>query len=202
MNGGPSKADPKWWKKVWSLNIPPRIRIFAWRLSHGAIPTKENFAKRILSFNMGCAVCSHYLESEVHILLQCPLALQVWGRSTMDNNHWAQNFPSMRDCLEQAAAEMDLDQLGEFVAICWEIWNARNRHVFGRPDSNLEVLSSRGVKFVISYRELREKTENPKVQHQALWRPPGAGMMKLYFDGGKANMDGRGWGFVVWDPDG
>ena len=85
MNGGPSKADPKGWKKVWSLNIPSRIRIFAWRLSHGAIPTKENLVKWISSFNMGCVVCNHYLEYEVHILLQCRLALQVWGRSAVDN---------------------------------------------------------------------------------------------------------------------
>jgi len=66
MNGGPSKADPKWCKKVWSLNIPPKIRIFAWRLSYGAIPTKENLTKRISSFNTGYAICSHYLESKVH----------------------------------------------------------------------------------------------------------------------------------------
>jgi len=108
----------------------------------------------------------------------------------------------MRDCLEQAATKMDLDQLGEFVAIYWEIWNARNRYVFGRPNSNLEVLSSHVVKFVMNYRELREKTENPKVQHQALRRPPGAGMMKLNFDGGNVNMDGRGWGCAVRNPDG
>jgi len=121
MNEGPSKVDPEWWKKVWSLNIPPRIRIFAWRLSHGAIPTKENLARRISGFNMDCVVYSHYLEPEVHILLQCPLVLQVWGGSTVNSNYWGVSFPSMRDCLEQALATMDIDQLGEFVAICWEM---------------------------------------------------------------------------------
>jgi len=57
----------------------------------------------------------------------------------------------MRDYLEQASTTMDLDQLAEFVAICWEIWNVRNKYVFGRPDSNLAVLSSRAINFVMSY---------------------------------------------------
>jgi len=87
INKGPSKADSNWWKKVWSLNIAPRIRFFAWRLSHGAISTKENLASWNSGCNMGCVVCSHYLEFEVHILLQRALALQVWGRSAVDSSY-------------------------------------------------------------------------------------------------------------------
>jgi len=192
MNEGPLKANPKWWKKVWPLDIPPRIHIFARRLDHGAIPTKENLARRISGFNTGCAICGHYLKFEVHILLQCPLVLQVWSESIVDSSYWAVNFPSMKDYLEHASALMEMNHLGEFVAICWEIWNARNRHVCGRPHSNLANLSSHAINFMMSYREARVKIKDPKVQHQALWRPPRAGMMKLNFDGGKVGTDGKG----------
>ena len=34
------------WKRMWHLNIPGKIRIFAWRLCMNAIPTLTNLSKK------------------------------------------------------------------------------------------------------------------------------------------------------------
>ena len=34
------------WKKIWHLNIPAKVRIFAWRLCMDAIPTMLNINKK------------------------------------------------------------------------------------------------------------------------------------------------------------
>ncbi|KAJ8422909.1 hypothetical protein Cgig2_005750 [Carnegiea gigantea] len=37
--GSASRVNSQVWKIIWHLNIPPRIRVFSWRLYHGALPT-------------------------------------------------------------------------------------------------------------------------------------------------------------------
>ncbi|KAJ8435569.1 hypothetical protein Cgig2_020031 [Carnegiea gigantea] len=66
-----SKATNPW--EPWALNIPPRIKIFEWKMSIGALATCSNLAKRIRDFNTSCHNCGT-LESITHALFECPLA--------------------------------------------------------------------------------------------------------------------------------
>ncbi|KAJ8421550.1 hypothetical protein Cgig2_017397 [Carnegiea gigantea] len=76
-----------------------------------------------------------------------------------------------------------------FVAVAWQIWNARNRFIFKRPDDNLSRLSRRAIEFVVGYREAKDKAEGRRVQQRTIWRPPLASVLKLNFDGGKMGED-------------
>lgn len=71
---GTSHDKTPLWKTIWSLDIPPRVRMFAWRLCHRALPTGDNIAKRISGIDTKCAICGHILEMDVHVLLWCLLA--------------------------------------------------------------------------------------------------------------------------------
>ena len=47
MNSGvgePSNGDThrKFWRKIWSLNMPNKVRSFAWRACQNILPTKAN----------------------------------------------------------------------------------------------------------------------------------------------------------------
>ncbi|KAL5836959.1 hypothetical protein ACOSQ3_014128 [Xanthoceras sorbifolium] len=39
LKGSSSCADSKWWLALWNLNIPPKIKIFIWRVCLNAIPS-------------------------------------------------------------------------------------------------------------------------------------------------------------------
>ena len=41
-----SDARSPLWKKLWHLNIPPKVRIFAWKMCMNALPTYVNLQKR------------------------------------------------------------------------------------------------------------------------------------------------------------
>ncbi|KAJ8431628.1 hypothetical protein Cgig2_029036 [Carnegiea gigantea] len=163
--GSCSHYDITIWKKLWSLNIPPRMKVFMWWLCHAALPTKANLGKRLPNFRMECDIYGCSIESE--------------------------------DCLEKALKVSDKEELGHFVAIVWECWNAQNRFIFGMPDFNPSVLGVRALKLVQSYAEAQEMRVAPKASHQTKWKPPISGMLKLNFDGGKIGESGWGWGFVV-----
>ena len=43
------------WKKLWHLNIPPKVHIFAWKMCMNALPTFVNLQKRGVNL---CDICS------------------------------------------------------------------------------------------------------------------------------------------------
>ncbi|KAJ8425866.1 hypothetical protein Cgig2_028211 [Carnegiea gigantea] len=70
MSSSSENRSSKMWKMLWALDAPPRIRL--------------NIAKRVPSFVMSCAICGATEESDVHVLLECPLAVVIWvGEATI-----------------------------------------------------------------------------------------------------------------------
>ena len=50
-------------------------------------------------------------------------------------------------------------ELGKFVAVLWEHWNARNRFIFQKLDKNMEALRVRACSFVRGYKEVKMISE-------------------------------------------
>ncbi|KAJ8424700.1 hypothetical protein Cgig2_018507 [Carnegiea gigantea] len=190
-HGGSSKGCSKLWRSVWSLEIPPRIKLFAWRICRGVLPCGGNIAKRLTLSDMRCSICGFVEESDIHALLECSLAAQIWESSCFD-----------QDYVEAAGKRLEAEAFGDFVAVLWECWNARNRFIFRSPDQNLAVLSDRAISFIKAYREFLVKEEIQKVTHPCTWHPPPMGMLKLNVDTGSMRTAGGSWGFVVLNGEG
>ena len=43
-----STARTEWdlWRKLWRLNVPPKVRMFLWRACSNVLPTRENLHRR------------------------------------------------------------------------------------------------------------------------------------------------------------
>jgi len=76
---------------------------------------------------MEFGICGCPVESDVHALVECPLAENVWEGCCFDMELLTRLFKGVRDWLEMAVVRLDEEQLGEFVAVAWECWNVRNR---------------------------------------------------------------------------
>ncbi|OMO96879.1 hypothetical protein COLO4_15019 [Corchorus olitorius] len=61
------------WRKIWKLNVAPKIQNFVWRACRNIIPTKENLVKRHCSYDPDCVRCNEDVESLEHIIFFCPL---------------------------------------------------------------------------------------------------------------------------------
>ncbi|KAJ8433162.1 hypothetical protein Cgig2_007126 [Carnegiea gigantea] len=55
-------------------DIPPRIKFFGWRVCRGMLLSALNISKRVRSFDMSYSVCAYLEESDIHAILECPLA--------------------------------------------------------------------------------------------------------------------------------
>lgn len=194
----PSSVDNSICKALWKWDIPPWIKLFGLRACWGAFPSALNISKCIVSFGMSHTACGHAEESDVHSVLKCPLAVQIWNSSPFQVFIDSNKFRSLIDCFEKARQQLKGETVRDFLAIMWEFWNARNRFIFSWPDKNLSILSKRPLDFIKCYWNHRElELATTHIHHPNSWRPPSVSYVKLNLDGGQPNNSGWGWGFVL-----
>ncbi|KAL5741239.1 hypothetical protein ACOSP7_027971 [Xanthoceras sorbifolium] len=85
LSGSSSSSDSKWWLALWNLNIPPKIKIFIWRVCHNVIPSLCNLCSRKIVVDPCCSRCGDAPESSAHALFWAKRAefeefcMILWG---------------------------------------------------------------------------------------------------------------------------
>ncbi|KAI5669558.1 hypothetical protein M9H77_19411 [Catharanthus roseus] len=60
--------NSKAWRRIWELNVQPRVRVFLWHL-----------VRRRLGISPGhCCRCGAKEENDRHVLLECPITSRAW----------------------------------------------------------------------------------------------------------------------------
>ncbi|XP_065638474.1 uncharacterized protein LOC136071304 [Quercus suber] len=72
-------SQPPFWKKIWHLNVPPKVWIFAWRVCNNGLPTMLALRCRGLNSSEFCLLCDKELESIQHALFLCTHAKCTWA---------------------------------------------------------------------------------------------------------------------------
>lgn len=62
------------WRKLWNLKIPSKVKHFMWRAINGCLPTRDNLSMKRVAVNNLCLMCSAFPEKTLHILVQCSFA--------------------------------------------------------------------------------------------------------------------------------
>ena len=66
-------------KKIWKLNVPPKVRTFLWQACSNILPTRGNLHRRKLQVEPRCEFCCQSTESIEHVLWECSFARNVWA---------------------------------------------------------------------------------------------------------------------------
>ena len=72
------------WNLIWKLKVPPKIKSFLWHVCRGCFPTRARLSSRGVSCPLDCVQCNNNYEDSIHILVECPEAVQMWR----DENLW------------------------------------------------------------------------------------------------------------------
>ena len=132
--------DSSVWRAVCHNKVPPSYDYFGWIVATSVLPCTTAIVKRISSFSMSCSICGHIGETDTYTILECPLASQVWQSCDIDSSLWALAFQTLADYLDNARKSLDEDHFGDFLAVTWEFWNARNCFIFKALDHKLSSL--------------------------------------------------------------
>ncbi|XP_058742394.1 uncharacterized protein LOC131614872 [Vicia villosa] len=67
-------------KVMWELNLPPKIKVFAWRFFTDRLPTRDQLLKRGVANVLcpNCVLCGSSLESSSHLFFNCQEVKAIW----------------------------------------------------------------------------------------------------------------------------
>ncbi|KAL4282284.1 hypothetical protein GQ457_03G032640 [Hibiscus cannabinus] len=77
-------ASPLWdpksptWKTIWSLQVPQRLRLFAWLAYKQKLMTNSERCRRSIGSQSFCSICNLSEETTLHVLRDCATAKSVW----------------------------------------------------------------------------------------------------------------------------
>lgn len=67
----------KWWKNLWLLNVPLKIKVFIWGLYHNTIPLGRNLSASHMQVTSSCCICGCVEETTWHAFFECSVAKNV-----------------------------------------------------------------------------------------------------------------------------
>lgn len=124
------------WKTIWSIDVPPKIMNFLWRILVNALPSYHNLHRRKITPSPLCPICDLFPESIEHLFLQCSGVVCAWFASELNYkvdlqsidtfDKWCKNIICIMEN-RNASKEEFLTKIAFFL---WEIWKARNAFVY------------------------------------------------------------------------
>ena len=146
----------KLWDQIWSSSIWPKVSTFLWLLSHNRILTWDNLRKRSFSGPSICLNCRQAEETAIHLLQQCNLARQLWGKAIFhcQKDHRVQGDlkSTLRNWQQSPYQSRLLNLLWQLIPglLMWNIWKERNRRILKNQYQTVDQI------WIILLRNLKE----------------------------------------------
>lgn len=115
-------------KKMWNLNLPPKVKLFAWLRIRKRLQVRSHLYKYIPNINPECPLCKNHLETINHLFFECQFAVNIWRCTSINPITTYQNFDGIKwlDLLPHMMDKDGLNSLSKALLLCWQIWEARN----------------------------------------------------------------------------
>uniref|UniRef100_A0A2N9HZK5 Reverse transcriptase domain-containing protein n=1 Tax=Fagus sylvatica TaxID=28930 RepID=A0A2N9HZK5_FAGSY len=95
------------WKSIWSLKIPRKCQLFAWKASREVLPTKLNLQKRQIPVGTTCEICGEKDEDAIHALWSCKHLQSVWSNERRNKLRLNQEVDSINHVGLQAKSYLE-----------------------------------------------------------------------------------------------
>ncbi|GFQ01423.1 putative ribonuclease h protein at1g65750 [Phtheirospermum japonicum] len=176
----------KWWKFVWSLNVPSKVKIFWWKISNDFILTGSNLKNYHIPISGYCNLCGFFMDSTIHSLFFCPVTQFCWK-----NEPFA---PYLKDAKYGSTIELCLwmhlklsrAEFEYFALFCWLCWKERQRLIHGdcgsRGFKRVEGVDAFRLNFQLMSKISAKDVVSKSLNSQTIWSPPPNVKLRLDID--------------------
>ena len=188
-------AQRKFWKSVWKLKVPGKIKHFLWKSCTNSSPTKENLRKRTIIQQNVCHLCSDHPEDVKHALWGCSKVSQVWQRRFGWLVNTQDKEGSFSDLVLSVQKNHRLFPL--FAVTAWSVWHHRNKSRLQFATVPLDRVADFAENYLQNFTDRFDQQGLPvkNAATAASWCPPYENQVKINFDGtlfGESNSGGIG----------
>ncbi|KAA3474875.1 reverse transcriptase [Gossypium australe] len=114
------------YKFLWALQIPTKIKIHIWRLFNNFLPHLCNLARRTLSVEIICPLCKKGPEDADHLMWSCEILQSIWKSL----NIMVPPFESVmggKICFANTFSATNEQQRQSMALSLWGLWYSRNK---------------------------------------------------------------------------
>lgn len=137
LQGAPGNSQPEFWKKLWSLKLPGKIKNFLWRVCVGCLPTVVALAGRGVNVETQCPWCHCSPETDLHVSFSCDFARTVWLSAGLQHLVQISVHDMAVDVIREAFSTGTTSQCVLIAMTCWSIWNRRNKWLWERVNGSV-----------------------------------------------------------------
>ena len=188
------------WKKMLHLNIPAKVRVFAWRLCMKAIPSMLNMSNRGIQVDPTCPICCGEPESTEHAIIYSEAAKRVWSKwdeCPLCLNESNKEIVDLALCLLERGTQRDMEI---FFGVAWMIWYNRNQIVYEGNGVSEDHIWETAIQMIKEFKGTRSWDINIPKRNEKAWTPPPVGFFKINVDGAVPSVNGHsGMGVIIRD---
>ncbi|XVF80446.1 hypothetical protein PTKIN_Ptkin15bG0073900 [Pterospermum kingtungense] len=123
VNRDPTDETRSFWKKLWNTHVPPKVKIFRWRLSHDILPTYGALARRHILTSPICPRCLSAEKTATYAVRDCSKAREVWAELPCKDKWLAPNELHVIQWLIKMVKPTPVAVFEEGLMLCWALWN-------------------------------------------------------------------------------
>ena len=182
---GESTSSSSWtllWKRIWQQKVPPKLKIFAWRICVNGLPTMQNLNHRGIHYSSFCPLCDKAIKTTAHAFLHCDHARMTWA--FWHNYPVGLSSPScdLVDIAFDFIAKSSPNDLELFFAVAWSIWWNRNQAIHedsGFPPIHAWEMAS---SVLAEFKAACSFLVLPQSPSLSKWKSPPTGFYKINTD--------------------
>ncbi|KAK1556507.1 hypothetical protein Q3G72_006154 [Acer saccharum] len=146
--GSGLSGSEAWWKYLWLLKVPPKVKLHVWRGCKNWLPVLTVLAKRGLEVERWCPFCHQKQETIAYALWFYVSLKQIRGRFVkLKEIPLLDNMPLL-DFLILCRNLLSSDEMALLYVVLWRIWFRRNALVHNSSVFNATEIVDWAVNFI------------------------------------------------------
>ncbi|XP_024172036.1 uncharacterized protein LOC112178052 [Rosa chinensis] len=197
---GTCGINPSYWKAIWGANIPPKVRVFVWRLLKGILPTRAGLSHKVSLPDDHCVFCNQSIDDGLHVFRDCDVTSYFWLLTTLGLKV---NKVACANVIDWALNVIDIlnwDQRCLFFMAFWVIWSKRNNVLWKGSFFCASNAAQWVVKLLEDYQSVHITGGTKARREKTKWQNPPSGRLKVNVGGSyRADHGDGGVGVVIHD---
>ena len=180
-SGSDMASMKAFWRRLWKMKVPNKIKKILWRACSDALPTRCNLLRRKVLDDPTCPQCGIESESTLHALWECSQLRSVWDKVF----GWIRkDYPSVSQVTNLVALVPEhTNQLDLFATIAWFIWGRRNKVRCNEPSVPLGKFLENAAALLRDFQSQFRAGMKVSMLWNFKWKPPEGAVVKANFDG-------------------
>ena len=174
------------WSKLWSLQIPHKMRVFLWRFCRNNIPVRYLIRGKGITIPICCPMCPGDVEHVLHLFFDCGFAKECWQIVGLSYNMWT--VENAADWLLERLSTDSSEVLSKIATVMWGVWFARNKKIFEEkvmtPAAVMSWSRNQVQDWVVAskHHQTSSSSNSSTLQQNHAWKPPDLGSFKINVD--------------------